>query len=225
MSSVNGQKGVVGREGNGGLSSPPLAARTRAQKRAARVFQASSPATSRHAMSTIYVASSGPQGISPRGPPVVKDGPARVARSPPGSRKERKSGTSSLAGSPASSSICRSPPIIVSSADDILKPIPTPPLMPPALTAVTSKPYSDRRSFRRNISVVKPVARCVTVSVGPGVISAPSLTTALRNKLSALRLLSRGVVNVSAPSESQGSPTAKGADPVLPALVAVPSPE
>ena len=83
------------------MSSPPLAARTRAQKRAVRVDRASSPVAPRHVMSTIYVASSGPSGISPRGPPVVKDGPAHVASSPPGSRKERKSGTSSLAGSPA----------------------------------------------------------------------------------------------------------------------------
>ena len=238
MSSVNGEKGVVGEERKSGLSSPPLAARTRAQKHAARVDQASSPVASRRAMNTIHVASSGPQGIIPRGPPVVKDGPAHVASSPPGSRKERKAGTSSLASSPASSPIRRSPPIIVSSADDIPKPITTPPLMPSiqkpiptpplmlhALTTVSRMLYSDRRSFRRSMSIVKPVARRVPVSRGLGVPSASSLTTALCNKLSSPRVLSRGVVNGSTPSELKGPPQAKGADPALPALVAVPSPE
>ena len=155
----------------------------------------------------------------------MKDGPANIASSPRGSRKERKSGTNSLAGSPASSPICRCPPIIVSSADDIPKPIPTPPLMPPTLTTVSSMPYSDRSSFRRSMSIVKPVARRVPVSRGPGVTSAPSLTTALRNKLSASRVLSRDVDNVSAPSEARSPPSAEGADPALAALVAVTSPE
>ena len=213
MSYVNGEKGVVGEEGKSGLFSPPLAVRTRAQKRAASVDQASSPVASRRAMNTIHVASSGPQGISHRGPPAMKNGPAHVASSPPGSRNKRESGTSSLAGSTTYSPIRRSPPIIVSSADDIpkpistpplmpsiQKPIPTPPLMPPALTIVSSMPYRDRRSFRRSTSIVKPVARGVPVSREPGVTSAPSLTTALLNKLSS-RVFSRVVVNVSAPSE------------------------
>ena len=51
MSSVNGEEGVVGRGGKGGLSSPPLAARTRAQVHAARIDQAPSPVASRPAMS------------------------------------------------------------------------------------------------------------------------------------------------------------------------------
>ena len=121
------------------MSSPPLAARTRAQARAARVDQASSAVASRPAMSTTHVASSGPRGL----PPVVNDWPAHVANSPPGSGEE-ESGTSSVAGSLASSPICRSPPIIVSSADDIPQPIPSPPLMPPALTTVASKPCTGR---------------------------------------------------------------------------------
>ena len=153
----------MGEEGKSGLSSPPLAASTRAQKRAARVDQASSPIASRRAMNTIHVASSGPQGISPRGPPAVKDGPANVASSPAGSRKERKSGTSSLAGSPASSPIRRSPPIIVSSADDI------------TLRRPSCRPSRNRSLCRPSCRPPSRLYRaCLTVIVVRSGVASPS---------------------------------------------------
>ena len=62
-----------------GLSSPPPVARTRAQARATRAEQGPVPVASRPATITTHVASSGPRGISPRGPPVAKGGPAHDA--------------------------------------------------------------------------------------------------------------------------------------------------
>ena len=163
----------------GGSSSPPPVARTRAQARAVRAELAPSPVASHSGTITTHVSRSGPWGISPLGPPVVKGGPTHVVNSHLGGRKQRNSGTSGVASYPAFNPICRSPLIVVPSADGFPQPIPTPPLMPPAVTSITNKPYGGRRYFRRDSSVllVNPFDRRVLVSVGPGVTSAHSLVT------------------------------------------------